>query len=102
MAMEVAGTENWRRNSPARRPISPRCWPVEPPYCGWASSWASNGGRPRVVAAVVRARFWRRVRRVSRLFIDRDVPRWLPKSRSQIDEDSIARVRRLKELAQGL
>ena len=28
MAMEVAGTENCWRNSPAMRLISPRCWPV--------------------------------------------------------------------------
>src|SRR5271170_734430 len=64
MAMEVAGTENWRRNWPAMRPISARCWPLEPPNCGWASSL----GRPRVAAAVVRARFCRSARRVREWF----------------------------------
>jgi hypothetical protein len=54
-----------------------------------------------VDAAAVAARLWIKVRRVNRLFIEADVPRWLPKSRSQIDEDFIALVRRLKELAQG-
>src|ERR1700746_3939638 len=60
MAMEVAGTRNWRRNSPARRPISPRCWPVGPRYWGWARDL-----REVMTAAVVQAGFFRRVRRVS-------------------------------------
>ena len=40
--MEVAGTENWRRNSAAMRPISPRCCPVEPPY--WELREGPEGG----------------------------------------------------------
>src|ERR1700733_11069778 len=54
MAMELAGTENCWRKAAAMRPISPRCWPVDPPYWGCARASKLGSGMPAATAKVKR------------------------------------------------
>src|ERR1700722_4129634 len=62
MAIELAGTENCRRNAPAIRPISPRCWPLDPAYCDCATAINSASGMEHAAEAKRLCRRERRVR----------------------------------------
>src|ERR1700722_20218752 len=54
MAMELAGTENCWRKAAAMRSISPRCWPLDPPYWGCARPSKLGSGMPATTAKVKR------------------------------------------------